>query len=578
MAQLRIPFIEAINEKRLFKDHFWGNPKTGWKGLSFPQQAVLMAMYGLPLSDETDDRGFSRLQYFWASQGYGTYDDLGFLTGVEIPGPYIPQEYRELWMIAGVRAGKSSIADTATAYEAVCGGHEEFLKKGTRAFSFQVAQDLKSARKSIITIKSVLDSVPFLTAPYLGAGSIKGRMMSEPLAERIDLWNGMSIVTMPPAVKTVRGYDSPSAVLDEIGVWPTDADSHNADYDVYDQVMSRQAQFEFPKIFGLSSPWIMSGILYDHGLAGTNGRKILCHDCESKEARLRPVPCEMCANAREAYQDKLVFQLPTAAFNNPLVKKPWLKSKRAVSPQNFRRECLAEFQPSSSSFLDQGYIDQCVDRGITERDVILRDPKQKGFVPIYVAALDSGFKYDAFAFGIAHADENGNVVIDLIRHFKPVAGQPNNPSEVLDQITPLMKKYNCFSALSDQHEFYSLSDLAAQRGWYIENMPFSQGSKHGIFGNLQTLVNLKKIKLLDRQDVIHELKSLQRTLTSSGNVQIGAPPGLHDDLAVIVALLASRAVLLDPTLNEPKKQETYQDIIDQQIARKHKVLKMEESW
>jgi hypothetical protein len=579
MAKLRIPFIEAINEPRLFKDHFWGNKAKGWPGLSFPQQAALMATYGLELSDEKDERGFSRLQYFWASQGYGTYDDLGFLTGVEIPGPYVPKEYRELWMIAGVRSGKSSIADTATAYEAVCGGHEEFLKKGTRAFSFQVAQDLKSARKSITTIKSVLDMVPMLTTPYMGPGAIKGKSrMGEPLAERIDLWNGMSIVTMPPAVKTVRGYDSPCAVLDEIGVWPTEEGSANADYDVYDQVMSRQGQFEFPKIFGLSSPWIMSGILYDRAIAGTDGRNIICADCEVKPSAMRPVPCEMCIDSREEFADKLVYKLPTGAFNNPVLKTSWLKAKKAVSPQNFRRECLAEFQPSTQSFLDQQYVDECVDRGISEREVITRDPRAKSFVPIYVAALDSGFKHDAFAFGIGHADEHGKVVIDLVRQFKPVAGQPNNPTEVLKAITPLMQKYGCISALADQNEFYSLSDLAAQQGWFIENLPFSTESKLGIFGNLQTLVNLRKIRLLDRQDVLHELKALQRTISSSGNIKIGAPAGLHDDLAVIIALLASRAVLLNPTVMEPKKDESYQDLIDRQIARKHKALKLEGSW
>ena len=44
-------------------------------------------------------------------------------------------------------------------------------------------------------------------------------------------------------------------VLDEVGVWYQDADSANPDFEIYDQVNSRQAQFAHPKIIGISSPW-----------------------------------------------------------------------------------------------------------------------------------------------------------------------------------------------------------------------------------------------------------------------------------------------------------------------------------
>jgi hypothetical protein len=560
----------------MFKDHFWGNPKKNIQGLSFPQRTALLAMYGLPLPETKDERGFSYLDYFWAAQGYGEFDELGFLTSVKHPGPYIPQEYRELWMIAGVRSGKSFIADTVTAYEAVCGGHEAFLKSGNRAFCFQVAQDLRSAQKAIVTIKSVLDTVPFLTSPYFGPGAMKNRMMDEPTAQRINLWNGMSIMTMPPSVKAIRGYDSPCAVLDEIGVWPTENDAANVDTDVYDQASSRQATFEFPKILGLSSPWIMSGMLYEKKLAGTNGRNILCGLCESEPLEERETDCPHCRIAREGMQEKLVYHLPTAAFNNPIVKTSWLKAKKSTNPQNFRRECMAEFQPSAASFLDAAYVDECVDRGVHERDAITWDGKKKGFLPYYVAAIDSGFKHDAFGFGIGHADENGKVVIDVIRRFKPVAGQPNSPAFILDQIVPILAKYGCYSVMGDQYNFPALQQLIMDRGLNLEETVFTGDSKNGYYGNLYTLVNLKRIKLLDNQDAIHELKSLQRTLTTSGGVQIGAPQGQHDDLAVIIALLAARAVYLNPQLMEPKKQETYQDHIDKQIQRRRQQVDREQ--
>jgi hypothetical protein len=574
VSKLRIPFEEAIYDKRLFKKHFFGDGNK-WRPLSFPQQTVLMAAYGLPLSKETDDRGWSRLDYFWAAQGYGTFDELGYLIKVEHPGPYVPREYREVWNIAGVRSGKSLLADIATSYEAVCGGHEEFVKEGTRAFCFQVAQDLRSAQKALVSIKAVLDGIPYINAPYFGAGNFKGRMMDDATKERIDLWNRISIRTMAPSIKAIRGYDSPCSVLDEIGVWPTDKDSANVDTEVYDQAFSRQAQFSHPKIFGLSSPWIMSGMLYDHYAAGTDGKKLFCNDCQKLDRQTRGLGCIDCENIREMYKDKLVFHLPTATYNNPLVKKAWFISKRNVNPQNFRRECLAEFLPAAASFLDPLHVDECVDRGKTVRPAIKPDGTKK-FIPYYVAAIDPGFKRDTFGLAVGHADENGQVIVDYIDQFKPVRGQPVSPEWVLSQIAPILKEYGCYSAVTDQYNFPALSELALQKGFSITEMPFTGTSKNNIFGNIQTLVNLRKIRLLDHADTIHELKSLQRLITGSGAVQIGAPTGLHDDLAVVVALVAAQAVYLNPNISEPPKQETYQDIIDKQIAQRHRQLKLQE--
>jgi hypothetical protein len=567
---LRVPFEIAISEPKMLKKH--------WDTLKGPQQAVLLAFYGCPLSQEKDDRGWSQEDYFWAAQGFGVFDDLGYLQALNEHPQYVAKEYRELWMVAGVRSGKSLIAATIAAYEAICGGHEESIKDGGRAYGFLVAQDLRAAQKAVIDFQVVLNAIPFVNKPYTGPGNYDGRMVSDPTSTRINFWNGMTIMTMPPTIKAIRGYDSPLAILDEIGVWPTDKDQANVDSEVYDQALSRQATFDNGKMVGLSSPWIMSGMLYDRWRAGTDGRNIFCSPCEIIRATERDPNCPSCFLARESSEGKLVYHLPTAAFYNPMVKASWLKAKKAENPANFRRECMAEFQSSAASFLNPDYVEACVAKGVVERPPVVREPGKKlSYEPAYVAALDPGFSRDAFAFGIGHMDEKGVVVMDLIRHWKPQKGMPNNPAEILKEITPLMRMYNCTSALSDQAHFASLEQMALDQGWAIELLNFSSVSKNNIFGNLYTLVNQKKISLLDRQEVTHELKALQRTLTNLGSVQISAPPGLHDDLAVIVALIASRAVWLDPTAHVSKTAETHDTLIEAQIARRHRMLRaMEE--
>lgn len=259
---LRISFEEAIAEPRLLK--------LRWEELSLPQQVALKALYGLPLTDTRRDDKWSELDYWYASQGFGTFDDLGYLIAVDrsTPLPYLPEEYTEGWLNEGVRSGKSSKASFIVAYEATCGGHEAFLRAGRVGVCFQVAQDLRQAKYALHDIVANLESMPFI-----GKGKIE-----QVTADRITLWNHMVIATTPPTVKSVRGYDSPVAVMDEVAVWYQDADSANPDFEIYRQLKSRQAQFnpKAVKLIGLSSPWNKGGLLWQRVKAGTRGARLGC--------------------------------------------------------------------------------------------------------------------------------------------------------------------------------------------------------------------------------------------------------------------------------------------------------------
>src|SRR3990167_3815423 len=105
MAKLRIPFNEAISEPKLLAPWF--------RELSLQQQVALKAMYGCTLSNDvrTPDGQWGELDIWAQLQGFGTYDELGYLVAVD-PVPYIPQEYPEAWMAIGVRAGKALALDT----------------------------------------------------------------------------------------------------------------------------------------------------------------------------------------------------------------------------------------------------------------------------------------------------------------------------------------------------------------------------------------------------------------------------------------------------------------------------------
>jgi hypothetical protein len=522
---LRVPFGEAITEKLLFKERF--------DQLSSPQQVFLKVIYGLPLDNKLKDRvGWTELEYYWASQGYADYDELGFITKVTIPEglTYSPHAYTEAWGIDGIRAGKSEIAAFIVGYEAVCGGHEAYIRDGKKAVCFQIAQDLQFAQYALHGINANLESIPILAR--------RTDKWKQVTARRIDLFNNMVIMTTPPTIKSVRGYDAPVTVMDEVGVWYQEADSANPDSAVYTQVKSRQAQFAHPKIVGISSPWNKAGLLWARYQAGTDGRNLLCDVC--RERGLERPGCKACSSIRRPHRDRVVLHATTASLGNPLITRKWLQSTRDQDVKAFERECLARFLDSISGFLDSSLLQKAVEHGTIER------PPQPRF--LYVAAMDPAFRRDAFAFAIGHVDESGVFHIDLSRRWiKPQESMVGwNPTDILREIASLCARYKVSQVTTDQYHFESLEQLALQMGLSIKKLTFSAGSKAEIYGNLRNLLNTGKLRLLDDPETYSELASLERKLNQGGTVQISAPPNQHDDMATVVALCAHEASWMIP--------------------------------
>lgn len=576
MSDLRIPFFEAVNEPRLLRNWFYGTPNS-LNGLSFAQQTVLLTLYGCELDNrEEDEAGFTRLDYYWASQGFGLYDEDGYLRRIVVPSNeiYIPHEHNEAWIVAGIRGGKSDrLAATVVAYEAVCGGHEGHIRAGKLGYCLQVCQDLRFARESLHGIEATLKTMPFLMTPLTVPGIWSGKngeRIGNRTADVIRLWNGMAIRTMPPTVKAIRGYDAAVGVLDEVGVWPTEDEKANVDKEVLSQIKSRQAQFDprHIKTIGISSPWTMGGLLYERAKLGTTGRYIKCASCQ----RHKPLPdCPNCARARAGFSNLLVCHFTTASLGNPMISREWLQEQRQQDAPKFRRECLAEFQSSAAAFLPTKKIELLVDTGIRERPPITpgEDPFYDPPIPTYVAALDPAFRRDSFGFGIGHMDEHGKVIIDVLREWVPDPGITLKPEDVLDEITPLMGAYMIVNAASDQNSFEALNTLAEARGWSLDSMDFTGQSKNNIFGNLYTLIVSDRLRLLDHDSSVFQLKALQRKLSSSGHTSIEPPPGVRDDMAAIIAIIGRRCMHLTPAAPPPlPKQQTIEEQCEAQIARR----------
>lgn len=531
MSEPRIPFDEAIGEPLLFKKRLYGEHGEG--GLSVGQRSILKTLYGCALDNEIRDPfGLTELDYWSVFQDSCELDELGYVTRVT-PIRYEPKDYREGWAILGRRAGKSdAFAATIVAYEALCGGHEYYVRRGQRAICFQIAQDLRMARYSLHFIRAALEDSP-----------IGKKAIQQITADRIDLKNGVSIYCVPPTTKSVRGFASPVAVLDEVGMWYQESDSANPDYEIYRAVTPGQIQFPNAKIIGISTPWNKAGLLYKYYEAGTGG------------ARLHS---EL---AREEFARAVVFHGPTAAIGNPAVSREYLAAERARDPRAFERECLAIFQDSISGFLPAALIERATCRGIVER------PPQSSLA--YVAAIDPAFRRDAFGFCLLHRDTDGVIVVDAIRRFEGSHDKPLNPAAVLDELAPLCRSYGVTVIYSDQYHYESLSQLARERGLEVIPTPFTAKNKAQLYGNLQQLFQVGQIQLLDHYELLKELRMLEKTLTDAGGVKIAAPAGFHDDLASVLCIAANQAMWLFPEQpkEEPKEPTVFERIQKQIESR-----------
>lgn len=518
----RIPFAEAISEPLLLKARF--------SQLSLPQQTALKAFYGCELNSEE--------QSLWALfNGRATYDHLGYPVHID-PLTYLPREYHQAWLIWGRRSGKTdTFSATVLAYEATCGGHEEFIRRGAQqAVCFLVSQDLRTARENL----------PLIHATILSSPLLKKELKGEPTAEWIELKNGLAIACVPPVAKAVRGYASPVVAMDEIGMWYTDSESANPDYEVERAVRYSQRQFPNYKRIGTSTPWVKDGLLWRYASVGSGGMRL-----KDETSRI-PYRNVMVLHATTAVMTGTV----SGGLKSPVVSRDALQEEFVADPDAYGREALAQFTDSISGFLNSALLRSAVTENVFEREPFPQAKQANAPIPMYVAALDPAFRRDAFGFTIVHKDENGNVAVDVVRRWKAIPGQVLNPTDIFAEITPILKAYRIQMVYSDQYHLESLQQLAILNGFSIEGVSFTSKSKASIYGNLQQIVNRQKLRLLDSKgldpakEMLDELLTLERRLTSGGAVQISAPPGKHDDMCSVLALAAEKVTWMMPSFKK----------------------------
>jgi hypothetical protein len=124
--------VDAMNDPALFQPWFPGETWDGWR-------TVLKAAYALPMTDA----------------------EIEFFRTVAKRDPP-KKRVRELWIIAGRRAGKDSVASMIAAHSAALFDQSDRLRPGERALVACIAYDKYQARIVLDYTKSYSMASPRL--------------------------------------------------------------------------------------------------------------------------------------------------------------------------------------------------------------------------------------------------------------------------------------------------------------------------------------------------------------------------------------------------------------------------------
>jgi hypothetical protein len=469
VSQDQLSIIDAMDDPHLFAPWFKGASWDGWR-------SILKAAFALPMTG-------AEVEFF--------------RTIAERDPP--TKRARELWICAGRRAGKDSIASLILAHAAALFDASDKLRPGERALCACLATDRDQARIVMNYTKSFFADIPLLKD-----------MVRRETANGFELDNGVDISVSTNSFRTVRGRPVLSAVFDECAFW-RDESSASPDEEVYRAVVPSMATMPTSMLIAISSPYRRSGLLFkkyrDH--FGRDG-------------------------------DVLVVKAPSRTLN-PTLDQSIIDRAMADDPAAASAEWMAEFRTDIESFVSREAIDAA----------LVPDRFELPFVPgvRYVAFCDpsGGSGQDSMTLGVAHKE--GEVsVLDCVREVRP----PFSPDSCVVDFAALLASYKIRSVTGDRWGGEFVREAFKKKGITYD---ISERVKSDLYRELLPLLNSGRIELLDHKRLVTQLCSLERRTARGGKDSIDHPVAAHDDIAnaaagalVLASNRARQPMVISPEL------------------------------
>lgn len=394
-------------------------------------------------------------------------------TGREEPRP---SGYPEAVCIVGCQSGKSQIAALVGVYEAM----QAVLTGQRNVYVPLIAQDLRGAQRALFGyVKEAVASSPLL----------KNEITRE-TAEGLELTGGVTMSVYPCRPASIRGIRAACVIIDELAFFIS-TDGRPTDTEMLRAARTRTATTG-GKVLILSSPYASTGALYD---------------LHRKNFGVEESPV-------------LVWQSSAQAMNSTL-PADYLERMAQDDPDAYRSEVLGEFRAGVSTLFDPEMLDACIEFGVKER------LPEKGIT--YTASIDaaSGSGKDSFCLAISH-DDGGRSILDCLRRWVP----PFTPSTVIEECAAILKRFRLTETSGDRYAENFIVD-----GFQKCGITFRRSELTTIQTYLEFLpmVNSQQVLLLDRPDLLLELRALERRRGTGGRDRVDHRPGQHDDLAAACA-------------------------------------------
>jgi hypothetical protein len=447
-----LSIVDALDDPALFGPWFNGPSWAVWK-------IIIKAAFGIKLS--RSERKIFRS-----------------VAGRDPPRKRV----RELWIIAGRRAGKDSIASAIEAWFLAFVDYDGLLRPGEAASVMCLAVDRQQAKIVLKYTKAFFDRLELLRG-----------LVTRETTDGLELSTGAELSVLASNFRSVRGRSIACAILDECAYW-RDESSASPDTETYSALVPGLATIPGAMLIGMSSPYRRAGLLYEKW--------------------------------RDRYgrvdDDVLVIQAPSRVLN-PTIPQRIVDDALARNPAAARAEWLAEWRDDIAAFLTRELIESAVDRGVVVRPPI---PGVR-----YVAGCDpSGGVSDSFTAAVAHA-EGETVVLDCLLEISV----PFNPATATKRIADTFKSFGLSECTGDRYAGSWTVDAFAKHGIQYKH---SERDRSAIYSDVVPLFTAGRARLLDNQKLVTQFANLERRASSTGRDRIDHPSGSgsHDDSANSVAL------------------------------------------
>jgi hypothetical protein len=443
---------EALADPYLFGPIMSGSSWYGWR-------ALLIAAAGEELThDEREE--FKRLTHRERE-----------------PGKFC----REVVIIAGRRAGKSTAMCILAIWVACLCDHHDTLARGEIGVVLMVSRDQRVS-------KMLLDRIAEIMA------------LSEPLASMIVivLVHNVRIELRPASYTNLRGPTYLIVLADEVAFWLTSDDYANPDSEVLTAVRPGLITTGGPLVM-ISSAYAQKGELF-----------------ESWRRYFGP-----------AGPPDILVAHATSRDLNPSLSQEEIDRAIERDPVRNRAEYLSEFRNDISGFVPREVILAC---GGDYYEL----PPQPGIAYRCFVDQASGIGEDSYAVAVAHK-YGESIIVDAIREMRP----PFSPAAVVnDVLVPLCKSYGVHSVTSDNYASGFSQALIHNAG-----LGFAPAKKHKseLYLELLPLLNSQRISVPRNDRLVNQIAGLERSTQRSGRDFIDHAPNSHDDVANAVAGAADLA-------------------------------------